>query len=51
MYATPSSIQFLIELLLFVPTCNEMETKGKVFLINQNKTTHSAGGHGQQERP
>jgi hypothetical protein len=42
MYATPYSMFILIELYLSVPECNEIETKGNAFLVNQNKTTNTA---------
>ena len=41
MYATPSFMFILIELSLFVPECNEIETKGNAFLVNQNQTTNT----------
>jgi len=42
MYATPTSIQFLIKLLVVILVSNEIETIRTAFLINQNKTTNSA---------
>jgi hypothetical protein len=51
MYATPTSIQFLIKLLVVILVSNEIETVRTAFLINQNKTTNSAESYGHQERP